>query len=50
MLAGLQRKRPAAHLLRVFELAAVAGALRDPELAVERMNQLLARLAGPERV
>jgi Protein of unknown function (DUF993) len=50
MLAGLQRERPARHLLRVFELAAAAGALRDPGLAVERMNRLLARLAGPERV
>jgi len=50
MLADLQRERPARHLLRVFELAAAAGALRDPGLAVERMNRLLARLAGPERV
>jgi hypothetical protein len=50
MLDGLQRRRPARHLLRVFELAAAARALTDPELAVERMNSLLARLAGPERV
>jgi Protein of unknown function (DUF993) len=50
MLGGLQRRRPARHLLRVFELAAAARALTDPELAVERMNSLLARLAGPERV
>jgi len=28
----------------VFELAAAARALTDPELAVERMNELLARL------
>jgi hypothetical protein len=50
MLGGLQRRRPARHLLRVFELAAAARALTDPELAVERMNSLLARLAGPEQV
>jgi hypothetical protein len=34
----------------VFELAAAARALTDPDLAVERMNELLARLVGPERV
>ena len=50
MLGGLQRRRPARHLLRVFELAAVAGALTDPDLAAERMNGLLATFAGPERV
>ena len=50
MLGGLQRRRPARHLLRVFELAAAARALTDPELAVERLNELLARLSGPERV
>jgi hypothetical protein len=50
MLGGLQRRRPARHLIRVFELAAAARALTDPELAVERMNGLLARFAGPERV
>jgi hypothetical protein len=49
MLAGLQRRRPARHLIRVFELAAAARALTDPELAVERMNGLLAAFAGPER-
>ena len=49
MLAGLQRRRPARHLIRVFELAAAAQALTDPELAVERMNGLLAAFAGPER-
>jgi hypothetical protein len=47
MLGGLQRRRPARHLIRVFELAAAARALTDPELAVERMNELLARLVGP---
>jgi len=50
MLGGLQRRRPARHLIRVFELAAAAGALTDPELAVERMNGLLATFAGPARV
>jgi Protein of unknown function (DUF993) len=50
MLGGLQRRRPARHLIRVFELAAAARALTDPELAVERMNELLATFAGPERV
>ena len=50
MLGGLQRRRPARHLLRVFELAAAARALTDPELAVERMNGLVATFAGPERV
>ena len=50
MLGGLQRRRPARHLLRVFELAAAARALTDPGLAAERMNGLLATFAGPERV
>ena len=50
MLAGLQRQRPARHLIRVFELAAAARALTQPDLAVERMTAHLARLAGPERV
>ena len=50
MLGGLQRRRPARHLIRVFELAAAARALTQPQLAVERMTGLLARLAGPERV
>ena len=38
MLDGLEHKRPAAHLIRVFELAAAAGALTDPDLAVSRMT------------
>jgi len=50
MLGGMQRRRPARHLIRVFELAAVARALTDPELAVERMNRLVATFAGPARV
>jgi hypothetical protein len=50
MLGGLQRRRPARHLIRVFERAAAAQALTDPELAAELMSSLLATLAGPERV
>lgn len=50
MLAGLQRQRSARHLIRVFELAAAARALTQPELAVERMGEMLARSAGPGRV
>ena len=49
MLGGLQRRRPARHLIRVFELAAAARALTDPELAVERMGEMLARSADGER-
>jgi hypothetical protein len=41
MLDGFERRRPAAHLIRVFELAAVAGVFTDPELAVSRMNAFL---------
>jgi hypothetical protein len=41
MLDGLEWRRPASHLTRVFELAAAAGALRDPELAVGRMTEFL---------
>jgi hypothetical protein len=50
MLGGLQRRRPARHLIRVFELAAAARALTDPDLAAERMNGLAATFAGPARV
>jgi hypothetical protein len=47
MLAGLERQRSTAHLVEVFELAAACGALIRPDLAVERMTQLLAdRSAG----
>ncbi|HTA10963.1 MAG TPA: DUF993 family protein [Streptosporangiaceae bacterium] len=42
MLAGQQERRSAEHLIGVFELAAAAGALRDPELAVVRMSAYLA--------
>ena len=42
MLDGLQAQRAPEHLVRVFELAAAAGALLHPELAVARMQQYLA--------
>ena len=41
MLDGLERRRPASHLIKVFELAAAAGALTDPDLAVSRMAAFL---------
>jgi hypothetical protein len=43
MLGGLQRQRPAAHLIRVYELAAAAGALTQPGLAAERMGMMQPR-------
>jgi hypothetical protein len=43
MLGGLQRQRPAAHLIRVYELAAAAGALTQPGLAAERMGMMRPR-------
>jgi len=46
MLGGLHERRSAAHLIRVFELAAAARALLDPELAVTRMHDYLARQAS----
>ena len=49
MLAGLQARRSAAHLTRLFELAAAAGALLDPELAVARMTSHLAGTAAQPR-
>jgi hypothetical protein len=45
MLGALQRRRSREHLIRVFELAAAAGALLHPGLAVSRMTQYLAE--GP---
>ena len=45
MLGGLQRRRSREHLIRVFELAAAAGALLRPGLAVHRMTEYLAE--GP---
>jgi hypothetical protein len=41
MVGGLERRRTTAHLVQVFELAAAAGALTEPELAVARMTELL---------
>ena len=41
MLAGLESKRTFGHLIRVFELAAAAGALADPGLAADRMTEFL---------
>ena len=41
MLDGVERRRSASHLVRVFELAAAAGAFADPDLAVSRMNAFL---------
>jgi hypothetical protein len=46
MLDRFQDRRPAAHLIRVFELAAMAGALVTPDLAVERMDRFLAEGMG----
>jgi hypothetical protein len=45
MLDGMERRRPAGHLIRVFELAAAAGALADPDLAVSRMSEFLRKQA-----
>jgi Protein of unknown function (DUF993) len=41
MLDGLERRRSAGHLMHVFELAAAARALTDPDLAVSRMTLFL---------
>jgi hypothetical protein len=46
MLGGLERQRPIGHLIRVFELAAAARALVEPELAAERMASLLGGPTG----
>ena len=45
MLGGLESGRSAVHLAEVFRLTDQAGLLRDPELAVDRMQTVL-RLAG----
>ena len=47
MLDGLEQRRSAAHLIRVFELAAESRALLDPELAVSRMSAFLAGTTTP---
>jgi Protein of unknown function (DUF993) len=41
MLDGFERRRSPGHLIRVFELAAAAGALTDPDLAAVRMSAFL---------
>jgi len=48
MLGGLQRQRSVTHLTRVYELAAAAGALTEPELAAERMSVMLPRSVRSE--
>jgi hypothetical protein len=45
MLDRLQERRPAAHLVRIFELAVTARALLEPDLAVDRMTEYLAGTA-----
>jgi len=45
MVSGLESTRSAAHLCELFVLAEKAGVLRNPELAMERMQSLLL-LAG----
>jgi dihydrodipicolinate synthase/N-acetylneuraminate lyase len=47
MLDAMQRQRGRAHLVRVFELAAAAGALTDPECAAARMTEFLAAASPP---
>jgi len=42
MLGGLESRRTPEHLIRVFELAAAARALLEPDLAVSRMKEFLA--------
>jgi hypothetical protein len=49
MLDGMQARRSAGHLMRVFELAVRARALLDPELAVARMTEYLAGTAVSRR-
>jgi hypothetical protein len=46
MLERMHEQRSAEHLAAVFELAAAARALRDPDLAVDRMTEFLARTAA----
>jgi hypothetical protein len=42
MVGGQQSARSLSHLVELFELADAAGVLRDPDLAVARMRNLLA--------
>jgi dihydrodipicolinate synthase/N-acetylneuraminate lyase len=41
MLEHFENRRSVDHLVEVFELAVAAGAIRDPDLAVERMLRFL---------
>ena len=41
MVGGLEHKRSLAHLVQLFKLADKAGLLSDPDLAVNRMNEVL---------
>jgi len=43
MVAGAETARSRAHLVELFQLADAAGLLRNPELAVERLNIFLAQ-------
>ena len=45
MLGGMQQRRAPSYLIRVFELAAGAGALTDPGCAAARMARFLAATA-----
>lgn len=45
MLGRMQQRRPPSHLMQVFELAAAAGALTDPECAAARMAGFLTATA-----
>jgi hypothetical protein len=42
MLGGQQSARSLVHLAELFRLADKAGVLRDPDLATQRMRQVLA--------
>lgn len=42
MVGGVQSMRPLPYFTDIFRLADQAGLLRDPELAINRMNRLLA--------
>ncbi|WP_299866540.1 dihydrodipicolinate synthase family protein [uncultured Hoeflea sp.] len=42
MLGGAQSARPLPDLVEIFKMADTCGLLRDPDLAVARMNRLLA--------
>jgi hypothetical protein len=45
MVAGMENARSVVHLAELFKLADQAGLLRDPEMATERMQRVLA-IAG----